>query len=145
MPEAARRRRGLSPGWFIGLAAGIGLGIAPGPVLLLGVLLGPGCIMSLLEARGQRSTPMLLFGAAGAVAPCLALIRAGFWLDTAVTLVSEPSVLAGAWLPALLGWGMAQLMPEMVLILLSAQMRSRVATLRKQRARLGADWNLGEN
>ena len=139
---AAPRRRGVSPGWLIGLLAGIGLGISPGPVVLLFGLLAPGCLCHILVPRSRHAVPMLLFGATGILAPGAALLRDGMWLDNALALLQDPSVLARAWLPALLGWGLAQLLPELFLLVLEIQTRTDTGRLRARRAELEAEWKL---
>jgi hypothetical protein len=142
MEGLVRRNRRLSGGVVLGLIAGVGIGVSPGPVILLAVLLAPGILLSMIERRGRRGTAVLLFGAAGAVQPVLSLVREGLYLDTTWALLSDPLVLARAWLAGLLGWGLAQSLPELVLLVLNAQARTRVAALRRDRARLNEEWDL---
>ncbi len=130
--------------WLQGLACGALATLATPLAALLAVLLLPGFLVLLIDRVPGKpvARAMLLCGAAASVAPARQLWDHGLSMDNSLDLIANMLVVSGAWAAAAAGWLLAELAPVVVLLVLEATTRRRLAELRGARARLAADWGL---
>jgi len=143
----ARAAKARGPGstlWLQGLACGAVVALATPLAVMGGLLLAPGIGALLLE---RRAVPLaarvaLLCGAAAAAAPLAALWQSGLGVAGAVTVASDPAVLAGCWAAQAAGWLATQLAPMLVRVALDLRAAATAARLRAERARYEAEWEI---
>ena len=130
--------------WLQGLACGTALAVAPGPVALLGVLLAPGLVAYLVEARPGKpvSEAMLLLGAATVFTPLRLLWEGGLTIVASIDLLEEPARVVLSWTAAAAAaaWLAGQLARIMARELSEARAKRHMASLRRERAGLVAEW-----
>ena len=141
--EAARRGPGAGM-WLQGLVCGAVVALATPCAVLAGLLLAPGIGAFLLEREPGRPTARvaLICGAAVAAAPLIALWQAGQGVAGAVTVASDPGLLAGCWAAQGGGWLVATLTPVFVRLALEGRALTTIARLRAERARYEAEWGI---
>lgn len=141
----APRRRSLT--WLQGLGCGALAALVPGMAVLLGMLLLPAGLAMLYDRQGGRpvARAVLLFAAAAAVRPVMALWVAGNSVDAALGLLGDLRVVGTAWSAAAAGWILAELAPVATLVVLEASTRTRIARLRAERRKLAEEWGFASD
>lgn len=136
-------RRGIST-WGLGLGTGLLLAMCPGGVVLGGLLLLPGGLACLIDPTPGKSAgrPVLLCGAATAIAPAAAWWMAGPDIANALAIATSPDRLALAWCVQSLAWLGVEALPALIRTALNAAASTRMATLRRTRAGLEAEWSI---
>lgn len=138
------QKSGRSMGWLHGLLCGVAVMLAPPTGLLLGVLLAPGLGALLMDDRPAKplARTMLLFGLAASVNPVRQLWGNGHGMTVALSLLSQPAVLAMAWMAGGFGWLLTQLVPLTLTVALDLRTREQQARLRRMRKQLETEWGL---
>lgn len=138
-------RRDRSYTWLQGLVSGLAAALFPGPALLAALLLAPGLVALALDRAPSKpaARAILLFGAAATIPPLVRLWHLGATVDSALTLLGDPALVATAWLLGAIGWLLDQFAPLLVRYALDAAVTARVARLNGERARLAEAWGLG--
>jgi hypothetical protein len=140
MSVAVPRRRSWL--WVQGLACGAALSIAPGPVILMAVLLAPGLVSYAIESGDSKpvSETMLLLSVATCFMPLRVLWESGHSLDASVALLCDPARTGLSWVAAGAGWLMEEAARFIAQQASDASTRRRVAQLQKERADLVTEW-----
>ncbi len=131
--------------WLQGLACGTCVALAPGPSMLVGVLLAPAIAMLMVDRTPGRpaARAVLLCGAAASVGPLTMLWRmGGANTGNSLAMLSDPAVFSGPWAACAAGWLLTQMLPIGIRVVLEATSLSRAARLRAERERLAAEWGL---
>ncbi|MBN8925512.1 MAG: hypothetical protein BGO51_13710 [Rhodospirillales bacterium 69-11] len=130
--------------WLQGLACGALAALVPSLAVMIGILLGPGLVMLVLDQEPTKpvARAVLLCGVATVVDPIRALWSAGHGLDASLALAGDLRVVGTAWSAAAAGWLLAELAPVVVRAVLEAGGLARAAQLRAARARLAEEWGL---
>jgi hypothetical protein len=130
--------------WLQGMVCGALATLATPTALLAGVLLLPSIIVHFADSSEERGTlrAVLLFGAAGAVAPMLALWTGGHTIDLSLTLLSDITVPVFAWSAQGAGWLLAQGVPLLFGAAFEGQARIEMARLLNERAKIAEQWGL---
>jgi hypothetical protein len=116
--------------------------MAPATALLVGILLAPGLAALVLDRVNGRpiARGMLLCDVAASVDPIRQLWQGGQGVETALELVGDWKILGLAWLAAGIAWGLVELVPVGVRLVLEAESLSRAARLKAARNRLHDEW-----
>lgn len=144
LAEHAGQGNGRRLYWLQGLLCGCVAVLATPAALLAVVLLAPGLMALLLDRQPGQATArsMLLFGAAALASPLRRLWESGHAMSQALDLLSDPLVLAIAWLAAAAGWLLNEMMPLLARLMLEARDKARMRALQASRARLTEEWGL---
>ena len=143
--SAAPKGKGNIAIWLQGLACGTCVALAPGPSMLVGVLLAPAIAMLVVDRTPGRpaARAVLLCGAAASVGPLTMLWRmGGANTGNSFAMLSDPAVFSGPWAACAAGWLLTQILPIGIRVALEATSLARAARLQAQRERLAAEWGL---
>ena len=140
MSAAAPQRRSWL--WLQGLACGAAVALAPGPALLVAVLLAPALVAYGFERTPgkPRSEPMLILSSAACFEPMRELWSTGRTIEASFALLSEPRHIAWAWLAAAAAWLIGEVVQLVSREFGEITVRRRVAALRQERDALTAEW-----
>ncbi len=141
-PAAAKPRGG----WLQGLVCGIALTFAPAYALALLVLLAPVVVAATLERGRPRrvARAMALCALPACFAPGFALWHEGGGVAHGFALAFAPRTLVLAWSAAAGGWLLTEILPLFLQLGLDATSLADSRALKAERARLLAEWDLGE-
>jgi hypothetical protein len=127
-----------------GLACGVLVAIAPGVATVAAGLLAPGIVALKLDREPGRpvARTVITFGLAGCVQPVITLWNTGQSFDTAIAIVTDPTMIGTAWSLAAAGWLVTQVAPLVVRAVLEASALARTTRLRATRERIAEAWGL---
>jgi hypothetical protein len=130
--------------WLQGLLCGAVATLATPTALLLGVLLAPALLATVLdqEPARPRARSIALCGMAASVGPLRTLWISGHSLATASALLGNVQIVGTAWSAAAGGWLLAEITPLAVRAALEALSIARTSRLEAERARLTEAWGL---
>ncbi len=131
-------------GYLQGMVAGAAAVLAPPTGLLVAVLLAPGIAALLLDQRPGKpvARTVLLFGMAATVAPLRSLWQLDHGMAVALSLLSQPAVLAVSWMAGAFGWLLTELIPLVVGLSVSLRLRDQQIKLQRRRKALEKEWDL---
>jgi hypothetical protein len=135
---------GRSVTWLSGLACGVLAAIAPGIATVAAGLLAPGVVALKLDREPGRpvARTVLTCGLAGCVHPVITLWNAGQSFETAIAIITDPTIIGIAWGAAAAGWLLAEVVPLMVRVSFEAVALARSTRLRATRFRIAEAWGL---
>jgi hypothetical protein len=118
--------------------------IAPGVATAAAGLLAPGLVAIKLDREPGRpvARSVLTCGLAGCVHPVMMLWNVGQSFDSAIAIVTDPTIIGIAWSAAAAGWLLTQLAPLAVRAALEAAALARSTRLRAARSRIAETWGL---
>ena len=142
---ASAKQGGGSLMWLQGLACGGLAALVPGIALQVGILLLPAIVALMLDReRGKPvARAVLLCTLAASVEPMRALWNSAQGGDLGFSLVADLHAVTLTWGAAAGGWLLTQVIPVAVGMVLNTTADQRSAELREARARLIAEWGLG--
>jgi hypothetical protein len=147
-PKAGKSGRGGGPLVLVGI--GLGAGILMSYALPTGLLLGLGLLPSLLAyafdpVPGRPGARAVFFFNLSGLAPALAeLWRAGQGVSGSLALLADWHTLGLAWGGAALGFLLKAGLPLAAGLSVDAQVRARRAVLDRRRAELMEEWGAPE-
>lgn len=141
--DAAPARGGKS--WMLGVLCGLGAAVAPGPMVLLAIVMVPGVLAWLADRLDGKPVArgVLMVGVAGAIGPQVDLWSAGGSMAAALDLSFHMRAIGFAWATQGVAWIVAELAPVIIRVALDAAAAARAAGLRRDRARLEEEWGFG--
>ncbi len=139
---SARQRPAAARVWLLGLLCGAAAAVAPGWLTLAAILLAPGLLAALTDpAPGRASArPVLLLGAAVAIAPLVTLAGSGGGVTMALALAGEPRTLALTWSAQGAAWLVMEAAPWLIRLLLDGSAAAQALALGRARNALEAEW-----
>ena len=144
MTAAGKPHRAAGGIWLLGMACGGAAALAPAAMAMLAILLAPGVLAAAADTTPGRAAarPVVLLGAAAAIAPLARLWADGASLPNAITLACAPRTLALAWSLQGAAWLAAEALPALVRLLLDGNARAQTAALRRARHALEEEWGI---
>jgi hypothetical protein len=144
MPKsAARPKSGIgSMLWLQGMACGAVLTFATPAALLGGTLMAPALIALLADREPGRpvTRAVLLFGGSVSIEPLWRLCLSGDSMATALEIMSDPAMLAFAWIAAAFGWAMCEVLPVLLENGSRLAEAARVAAWKAELKRIEEEW-----
>jgi hypothetical protein len=136
------RHRAAGGIWLLGMACGVATAFAPAYAVMATILLAPALLAAAADATPGRASarPVLVLGAASAIAPLGHLWSSGPFVANAFALARDPHTLALAWSTQGATWLAAEAVPAVLRLLLDGRARSRAAALRRARRALEEEW-----
>jgi hypothetical protein len=122
----ASKARGRSPAqpksgigsmlWLQGMVCGAVLAFATPAALLGGTLMAPALIALLADRDPSRPVfrAVALFGGAVSLTPLWHLCLSGDSMTTALDILSDPAMVAFAWLASAFGWALCEVLPVLM-------------------------------
>jgi hypothetical protein len=128
--------------WLQGLLCGALATLATPTALLVGVLLLPAIVASVLDRQPGKpiARSVGLFGLCGVIGPVRSLWTAGHTIEVATVLAVDLDNLLFAWGGAVAGWLLAELAPVAVRAVLEANALAKTARLVGKRAEYEKTW-----
>ena len=106
MAAVAKAPRARSWLWLQGLLCGAAISMVPATCLVIAALLAPAVLAMYSESTLKRPVgrAMIMMASAASIEPLRTLWQGGNSLEGAITIISNPSTLALAWLAAASAW-----------------------------------------
>jgi hypothetical protein len=128
--------------WLQGMVCGAILTFATPAALLGGTLLAPALIALLADREPGRPVlrAVLLFGGAVSLDPLWHLGLSGDSMSTALEILSDPTMLAFAWLAAAFGWALCEVLPVLIENASRFAEAARVSSWNAELKRIEDEW-----
>jgi hypothetical protein len=139
----ARPKSGIgSMLWLQGMVCGAILTFATPAALLGGTLLAPALIAALADREPGRPVfrAVALFGGAVSLSPLWHLCLSGDSMTTALEILSDPTMLATAWLAAAFGWALCEVLPVLMENGSRLTEAARVSSWKAELKRIEEEW-----